>query len=80
MRYDKLKKTLIDEARKNSSYNMTIPALEKVVVKHEKLIQIQDEIDNNNLLIEFLEKAERLFNSMSFDIKNLIEIMKMETL
>ena len=59
---------------------MTIPALEKVVVKHEKLIQIQDEIDNNNLLIEFLEKAERLFNSMSFDIKNLIEIMKMETL
>ena len=28
--------------------------------------------------IELMEKAERIFNSMTFDIKNMIDIMKLE--
>ena len=78
--YDRLKKRLVEEARKNSTYQVTTPALEKVVVKHETMIKQQHEIDDMELLIELLERAEKLFSSMSFDIKNLIEIMKMETL
>lgn len=31
------------------------------------------------VVVEFLEKAERILNSMTFDIKNLTEIMKLET-
>lgn len=78
--YERLKKRLIEEARKNSTYQVTTPALEKVVVKHESMIKQQHEIDDIQLVIELLERAEKLFSSMSFDIKNLIEIMKMETL
>lgn len=78
--YNKLKTYLIDEAKKNSAYQVSAPALEKIVVRHDKLINKQQEIDDFLLLIELLEKAEKLFSSMSFDIKNLVEIMKMETL
>ena len=78
--YNNFKRRLIKEARENSTYQVTEPALEKIVVKHEKLVNRLEDIDDLKLLIEFLEKAEKLFNGMSFDIKNLIEIMKMETL
>jgi len=78
--YNNFKRRLIKEARENSTYQVTEPALEKIVVKHEKLVKRLEDIDDLKLLIDFLEKAEKLFNGMSFDIKNLIEIMKMETL
>jgi len=34
----------------------------------------------NRLIIDFLEKGEKIFTGMSFDIKNITEIMKLETL
>lgn len=78
--YNQLKDKLIKDAKTNSTYQVSTPALEKIVIKHEAMIKIQTQLDDCLLLIEFLEKAEKLFSSMSFDIKNLIEIMKMETL
>ena len=44
------------------------------------MIDMQNSIDDQELIIEFLEKTEKVFTSLSFDIKNIIEIMKMETL
>ena len=78
--YEQVKKRLVEEARKNSTYQVTTPALEKIVTKHDTLVKRQHEIDDIELIIELLERAEKLFSSMSFDMKNLIEIMKMETL
>lgn len=78
--FDRVKRKLIDDAKKSSTYQVSTPALEKIVVKHDTMIKLQTQIDDCMLLIEYLEKAEKLFSSMSFDIKNLIEIMKMETL
>ena len=39
---------------------------------------IDDDIRECDAIIEFLEKVERILNSMTFDIKNLTEIMKLE--
>ena len=36
------------------------------------------EVATKQLEIELFEKAEKIFSSMTFDIKNLIEIMKLE--
>ena len=44
------------------------------------MVELQHQIDDQELIIEFLEKTEKTFTSLSFDIKNIIEIMKMETL
>tara|TARA_B100000700_G_C14872166_1_gene773924 strand:+ start:567 stop:962 length:396 start_codon:yes stop_codon:yes gene_type:complete len=78
--YNKLKKRLMKEAKEASTYQISNPALEKVVIKHDTLVEKQEEIEDEKLIIDFLEKGEKLFNGMSFDIKNLVEIMKMETL
>ena len=77
---DDLKKRLVEEAKKNSAYQVSTPALEKIVSNHSSMRVIQEEISDVELLIELLEKGEKLFTGMSFDIKNLVEIMKMETL
>ncbi len=47
--------------------------------EHDKIKDIDSQISENKIIIEFLEKVEKIFNSMTFDIKNLTEIMKLET-
>jgi hypothetical protein len=42
--------------------------------------EISEKISNEELIIEFLEKTEKTFSAVGFDIKNIIEIMKMEQL
>jgi hypothetical protein len=71
-----ISKRLIDEG----DYKISQPAAEKACEKHESIININKEIKTEYLLVEFLEKCEKVLSSMTFDIKNLVEIMKMETL
>jgi len=41
--------------------------------------EINQKIADEKLLIEFLEKAEKIFSSMSFDISNIVKIVQLET-
>lgn len=47
---------------------------------NDVIVRIKDKIEEHEIIIEYLEKVERVFNSMTYDIKNLVEIMKLETL
>ena len=75
-----LVKTLVDKIQATAEYKITIPAAEKLAYKHEEVSVFSDRIKDLELVIEFLEKCDRIFNSMTYDIKNLVEIIKMETL
>ena len=63
----------------STTYKISKPAAEKAANSHDNVIRINNEINELNIIIEFLEKAERILSSMTFDIKNIIEIMKLET-
>jgi len=76
----KLKKEIAKLIQTQSPVKVTAPVAEKSAYQHEKMIDMQHSIDEQELIIEFLEKTEKVFTSLSFDIKNIIEIMKMETL
>ena len=39
---------------------------------------MQVKINEEKLIVEFLEKIEKIFSSLTYDIKNIIEIMKLE--
>ena len=54
-------------------------AAEKMAAKHSKVKDMRKQIQDQKMIIELLEKAERIFNSMTFDVKNMIEIIKLET-
>lgn len=73
-------KNLAKEIISTATYQVTLPVAEKAAGKHDTVVNIDERIRENKLIVEFLEKGERIFSSMSFDIKNITEIMKLETL
>lgn len=54
-------------------------SLEKKIDNSDALQKINSDIEETSLLIEYLEKVETIFRSMTYDIKNIIEINKLET-
>lgn len=74
-----IKKAIAIKIQNSSTYKISKPAAEKASDGHESIIDISNKINELSVVIEFLEKAERILSSMTFDVKNLIEIMKLET-
>jgi hypothetical protein len=53
-------------------------ALQAKVESSDVIYNINQDIENTELIIEYLEKVEKIFSSMTFDIKNITEISKLE--
>jgi hypothetical protein len=53
--------------------------LESKIDATEQIQQIDEEISDLNLMVEYLEKVEQIFKTMSYDLKNIVDITKMET-
>ena len=75
----KVIKDLTQKLVKDSPVKLSLPIAEKKVQDLDDIQDIDEQIRDNEVVILFLEKAERILNSMTFDIKNLTEIMKLET-
>ena len=73
-------KSLVTKIKSSGEYTMTTPAAEKLAMKHDKVLLFDTKIREMELVVELLDKCDKIFHSMSFDIKNLIEIIKLETL
>lgn len=78
------KRQLIEKLTKSiqeqSTVRLSVPAAEKVAWNTEPIKKINSEIAEHELLIEFLEKVEKIMSGISYDIKNIIEIQKLETM
>jgi hypothetical protein len=61
-----------------SPIKLSFPVAKQKVESHESVAIINNNIHQLNIVIEFLEKTEKTLSSMTFDIKNLTEIMKLE--
>jgi hypothetical protein len=75
------KKTAINKISTKLTTNtveLTTTAAKKAALGSDIVERIIIEIDKTTLIIEYLEKVERILNSMTYDIKNLIEIQKLE--
>jgi len=76
---EKLIRELTNKLISESPVKIAEPVAEKKVSKVDSVLKIDAEIKEAYLLIEYLEKVEKIFSSMTFDIKNVTEIMKLET-
>ena len=72
------RKTLIDKISKNSPVTLSFATLEKTVDNTDEVQRLNFKIKENEILIEFLEKTEKVFSSLTFDIRNIVEIIKVE--
>jgi len=76
----KAKEQIINNLMKEASITLSIPVLEKRAEKDELVKKIKKQIEEQELIILYLDKVENIFKSMTWDIKNLTEIIKLETL
>jgi hypothetical protein len=81
---EKKRKVLKEEVLKSLSEKgipTGIPkaAINSKVESSEVIKKIDDEISDLNLIIEYLEKVEKIFTSITYDIGNATKLMVLET-
>jgi rRNA maturation endonuclease Nob1 len=74
-----LKKDIVDKIQEQSPVKLAIPVIERTAEKHSDVIALDSRIKQTELVIELLEKSEKTLSSTSYDIKNLVDIIKLET-
>jgi len=68
-----------DQLMSESPVKLTAATVKQQVEKADVIVDINKELQDLYITQEFLEKAEKILNSMTFDIKNLTDIIKLET-
>lgn len=74
------KDVIIENNIKDAKVAMSRPSLERKAETHETVIKLRNRVKDEEFTIMYLDKVEQIFKSMTFDIRNLIEIMKLEQL
>jgi hypothetical protein len=76
---ERIKKAVVDQVQEQSPVKLALPVIERTAEKHSEIVEIDSQMKQVELTVELLEKAEKTLSSASYDIKNLIEIIKLET-
>lgn len=83
---NKFKKLKEDAAKKlrariqqESPVGLTAKTIADSVASHEIIQKINEEIENNELLVEYLSKVEANFRDAQFGMNNLTKIITLET-
>lgn len=65
------------------SKNLTHLSIDRMVESdpnfRKKILAVDEDIENYKLIILYLEKVENIFKHMTYDIKNIIDLHRMET-
>jgi hypothetical protein len=72
-------KKIVDKLEHESPVGLNPKTLEQAQQNHPLIAKIDDQIAEHDLIVEYLGKIEANFRSLSFDIKNLISIVQLET-
>lgn len=73
-----LVKSLISKAEAASPITLSKINLEKTVEATDEVKKINEEIKENESIVEYLEKVEKIYSSLTYDIKNMIQMTSME--
>ena len=77
---EELIKKISNQIQHQSVVRLSAAVADKTASNSDLIKDIQQKINDEKLLIEFLEKTEKTFSSLTYDIKNIVEIMKLEQL
>lgn len=69
---------LMRTAEEKSPIGLSKVNLERSIDNTSEMQDINDKIRENELIIELLEKTEKIFSSVTYDIRNIIQIMLAE--
>jgi hypothetical protein len=75
-----LKKALVTKIIAEAPVKLTQQTAEIAAESTDELTNITDSIKEYEFIVEYLEKVEKIMSGMGYDIKNIIEIQKLEQL
>jgi hypothetical protein len=75
-----LKKQLVKRIQETSPVKLTPQAAEIAAESSSEISSLNDQIKEYEFVIEYLDKATSVLNQVGWDIKNIIEIQKLEQL
>ena len=71
-------KKLVTETREKSPVAISTMSLTNAIADSEVIKTLQLKIKEEKFVIDLLEKTEKTFSSLTYDIKNIIAIMQLE--
>lgn len=69
---------LINQLESESNVSLSKVALDNKAENDQSLKDIQEKIEQEELIILYLEKVETILRAMSYDIKNIVDLIKIE--
>lgn len=75
-----LKKTLVSKIIAEAPVKLTQQTAEIAAESTDEITSITESIKEYEFIVEYLEKIEKIMAGMGYDIKNIIEIQKLEQL
>ena len=76
----RLKKEVVKKVILDSPVRISQSAAESAAERHESISKLNESISEQDTIIEYLEKVEKIMGHMHWEIKNIIDINKMEQL
>ena len=76
---DKAVGILCERYSKELDVVLSGPALKRKAESDDVVVEIDSRIESTKLMIDYLEKIEKVVGSMTWDLKNIIDIVKAET-
>jgi len=73
------KKTLIGKLQKDAPVKLTDYAAGKTIEINSLLKEYDEKLEECGMILEFLDESKKTLTSMTWDIRNIVEIIKLET-
>jgi len=74
----KLKKDLVKKVIEDSPVRINQTSAESAAERYESVVKLNKSIQEQDTIIEYLEKVEKILSNMHWEIKNVIDMNKME--
>lgn len=76
----KLKKDLVKKVIEDSPVRINQTAAETAAERYDSVVSINNSIKEQDTIIEYLEKVEKILSTMHWEVKNIVDINRMEQL
>jgi hypothetical protein len=75
---EKTIKTLMNKVENDSPIAMSKLNLEKSIENTEEIKNLNHQIKEHEMIVEYLEKVEKIYSSLTYDIKNMVQMTSLE--
>ena len=76
----KIKKEIVAKLVDESPVKMTMASVDRTLENTDEIASINEQINDLEHIVEYLEKVEKIYASITYDIKNVCHLKQMETM